>query len=525
MEAKQPENAKSAQPGVVLGGIGYKLLGAPLEVASSLLVNIMSGRILGPGKYGLVSLAGAAAGFVHMLINLGTTVAATRAAAQYEARSEIGRISALYRVLRFHRVIAGLGGVIALTLSARWLAQVVFRQDLLEDPLQAYAPSVLLGGVSTVILAIFAGLQKWKYHFYVGIAQSISVVALVYLFLKLDWGVSGVCLALALSAGVAWLTAELSARRIPALSKKETTRHAMRSELASALKFGLPLAAGDAGHFMLSWFDSVFLGMIRDIHQLSYYRASLAISSIIMMVPRLLQAVLFPAVTATSGSGDAASVRKTFSFLVKYFAATLVPLGLGIALLSEQLLGGIYGTEYAGGAPALSVLGLVFTARGVSVVIYLSLVASMGRSDYQGVVMGLSMVSNVGLNLLLIPRYGAVGAAFAMAGTQLVGWCSSLILLRKAAGYNLLWFPWAALGKVFLAVCGAGVVGAFFRESVRIDNLLVTAAIGLVVAVAYTGALWLLRFVTAEESALMRRGLNQTAFGQWLAEFRDSRDM
>ncbi len=523
MNLSESDDATSPQLGTILAGLGYKALAAPVEVASGLLVNVMSGRGLGPGRYGLVALAGAAVGFVHMLINLGTTVSATRAAAQHDARGETGRISALYRALRTHRMIAGAAGAIALALSAGWLSRVIFHQNALEGPIQAYSLSVLLAGVSVMILAVFAGLQKWNYYFYVSITRSISVAALVYLFLRLEWGVSGVCLALALSSGVAWLAAELSARQIPALAKRDASRQLICSELVSAFKFGLPLAAGEAGYFVLSWFDTVFLGMIRDIHELSYYRASLAIASAIMVIPNLLRAVLFPAVTAGYTSGGTESARKSFSFLLKYFAGTLVPLGIGIALLRQQLLGGVYGVEYARGAPALSVLGPVFAVRGVSVVIYLSLVAGLGRSGYQGIVMGLGMASSVGLNLLLIPRYGAVGAALAMAITQLVGWCSSLVLLRRCTGCTLVWFPWAALGKILIAASVVSATVALIRDIASIESLLTTAVVGLCAYAAYAVLLWLLRFVTPEESALMRRGLNQTTFGQWLKGFRAAR--
>ena len=519
----ESDDAISPQPGAILAGIGYRALSAPIEVASRLLVNVMSGRGLGPARYGLVALAGAAVGFVHMLVDLGTTVSATRAAAQYEARGETGRISALYRVLRTHRMIVGSAGAIGLALAAGWLARAIFHQDTLLGPIQAYSPSVLLGSVSVVILAVFAGLQRWDYYFYVSLTQSISVVALVYLFLRLGWGVSGVCLALALSSGATWLTAELSARRIPTLGERDASRRLMCSEFLSALKFGLPLAAGAAGYFVLSWFDTVFLGMIRDIHELSYYRASLAISSTIMVVPNLLRAVLFPAVTAGYASAGTESARKSFSLLLKYFAVTLVPLGVGIALLPQQLLGGVYGTEYAQGAPALSVLGPVLAARGMSVVIYLSLVAGLGRSDYQGIIMGLGMATSVGLNLLLIPRYGAIGAALAMGGTQVVGWCSSLTLLHRCTGCTLRWFPWAALGKVLLAVSIVGAAVALLRDIAGIDSLLTTIAAGSCAYAAYASLLWLLRFVTPEESALMRRGLDQTAFGQWLKQLRAAR--
>jgi O-antigen/teichoic acid export membrane protein len=96
-----------------------------------------------------------------------------------------------------------------------------------------------------------------------------------------------------------------------------------------------------------------------------------------------------------------------------------------------------------------------------------------------------TLVLNIVLNVALIPRYGAVGAAVALVVSQLCGLVSCLVLLfRRYSGF----FPLRSV--TVLPLCAAAALGAeLLLEPVPwIPRIFIALAIFLGVAVA-TGAL------------------------------------
>ena len=111
-----------------------------------------------------------------------------------------------------------------------------------------------------------------------------------------------------------------------------------------------------------------------------------------------------------------------------------------------------------------------------------------------------SLVVNVGLNLVLIPAYGYLGAAWATDLTELALLVTGWVMVRRVLGP----VPVARLSwRIFLAGLLMGAALYFFR-SAHGWQVLLAILVGMVV---YGGGLVLFRALEPDEIALARRAL------------------
>jgi O-antigen/teichoic acid export membrane protein len=143
-----------------------------------------------------------------------------------------------------------------------------------------------------------------------------------------------------------------------------------------------------------------------------------------------------------------------------------------------------YGSRYSSSALYLSILAVGYYARaalglnGMTLMVY-------GRVRTLTFINVLAMVFNIAINLVLIPRYGAVGAAAGTATTLVLHNVLLQIALRTATGIRLL----ASASLRPLAVLGGCVaVLALLREFADGHPYVSVALAALATAVTLAGA-------------------------------------
>ena len=120
--------------------------------------------------------------------------------------------------------------------------------------------------------------------------------------------------------------------------------------------------------------------------------------------------------------------------------------------------------------------------------------------DEQGFIVRLGLIGvllNIGLNFLLIPRYGAIGAAFANSGSQLV---SGVVGITYSTRRLNLTFPLRSLGRIGMAALSAAAVA--WLISVWLGGLVLAIGSGILV---YPVMLRLFAALETSDHALLSR--------------------
>ena len=107
-----------------------------------------------------------------------------------------------------------------------------------------------------------------------------------------------------------------------------------------------------------------------------------------------------------------------------------------LSLLAKPLITGLYGPSFAQAVPSLWILlvGIVLLAPGKIVVSHL---AAVGKSQYVSYLALAGLGLTLALDLLLIPRYGIIGASVASAAAYGASGIASLFWLKRETGLGI----------------------------------------------------------------------------------------
>jgi PST family polysaccharide transporter len=185
-----------------------------------------------------------------------------------------------------------------------------------------------------------------------------------------------------------------------------------------------PLVLASSMSLLNMRIDQVFLGKMMDNSTVGFYSAAVRIAEIWLLVPAVFGQVLFPVIVSAKEKGEEEYRRRIFQ-IFRIMLALTIPVALGISVFADEIIALVYGPGFAG---AGSILSIQIWTGAPSLFLFVFgqvfYVEKMVRTHLYAAVF--QPISNICLNLLLIPRFGAQGAAVA---TMLTAFGSHLITM------------------------------------------------------------------------------------------------
>jgi O-antigen/teichoic acid export membrane protein len=155
--------------------------------------------------------------------------------------------------------------------------------------------------------------------------------------------------------------------------------------------------------------DQVFLKYFVSESAVGFYSAAVRLSEAWLFIPGMICTSIFPAIVnahKTSMELLEARMQKLYSLMFYISAAIVIPICIGAPLIIRLL----YGAAYVSSVPMLQIYIISIIGNFMTTALSQYLFV-MHRLTLSFMVHFLGMAINVGLNLYVIPRYGALGAA------------------------------------------------------------------------------------------------------------------
>ena len=190
------------------------------------------------------------------------------------------------------------------------------------------------------------------------------------------------------------------------------------------LKDSWPLLLSGATVVLYMRMDIVMVKLLSGEREAGMYAAAVRISEMGYFIPGALASSVLPWLLRSRGQGSGA-YRGALQHYFDLSAALGYCIAVPTALLGPWLAPFLYGGEYAGAGAVLQwhALAAVFVFSGVARSQYLT---NEGRQRFSLMTTLLGAVVNFGLNWLLIPGHGAMGAAWAtLAAYGVAAWGAS----------------------------------------------------------------------------------------------------
>jgi len=324
----------------------------------------------------------------------------------------------------------------------------------------------------TVPLAVLRAREQLGTYLQLTGLQVIAIPLLTILFVViLAWGPTGWMLAYALSASA------LLIRGFVAI------RHEWRWQfnaglLRDALTLGLPLVPHGASHWALAASDRAILGAFLPSAEVGAYYAAFLFSLPVNLVAIAMSQATQPVFGEAAVSPDA---RSKLSYLSATQAAVVGWTATVVALVGQPIIRLAFPTEYAPAADYVPWLALGAALFGLYLMPMNAISITAGRTALVWLITVTAALSNVALNILLVPRFGAIAAAINTTigyGMLLIGvFLYSRVVCQPPIRYEL---PRTALE--LLVIAGAGAIGIALVPADSVAGLIGRTGIAALIA-------------------------------------------
>ncbi len=198
--------------------------------------------------------------------------------------------------------------------------------------------------------------------------------------------------------------------------------------LGEELRFGGRAILGTLAERLQFRADAFLVNAIRGVRETGVYSVTSGLAETLWYVPNALGTVMFSrAVDPTADAGRIAAV------LTRTTIAVAIATSIPAFILGPRLVEIVYGAEFGAAGDALRLIlpGIV----AYSVVAVLSrYIVGQGRPGTGTAVLLIGLALNVGSNLILIPRFGILGAAASSSISYAVTALLTLIVFRRLSG-------------------------------------------------------------------------------------------
>lgn len=440
-EALRVRLARSPGLAGILANTGWLVGDRVVRLGMGMLVGVWVARYLGPEGFGLFSYVQAVAALFGGFATLGLDyILVGRLVKEPAARD---RLMGTALGLRLAGAVAALGS-----------------SCLLVALVKPGATFILLLAAILGSGAVFQALDVIDLWFQSRVQSKFTVLAKNSAFLVLAGTKVGLVLARAPLVAFAWATfAEVALGAVLLLAAylrtgEDPRRWRFDANLAHDLMRGAwPLILAGLAVMVYLRIDQIMLERLGTQRAVGLYAASCRLAEVWFFVPVAVVSSVMPSLVAAKAEGQAAFLRrylKFFRIMLLLAFAIVVPM----ALFAQPLVLLLFGPAYAEAGPILAVQiwTSIFVFQGVAqgpwFVIENQTMLTLKRNLAGAVV-------NIGCNLVLIPRFGGLGAAFSSLAGQFV--CNVLVNALDARTRPLFWMSLGLPGPNFATPSGRGV--------------------------------------------------------------------
>ena len=466
-----------------LRGSSLLLMGQIFSKGANFAIQIMIVRYLSQADYGAFAYALSIVAMAGSFITFGLDRAVTRFVPIYHEQHDYKRLFGT--LLMVISLIVSLG--LAIVLLFYSLQATVIQSYLDNDVvltlllfLILLAPVQAMDDLLVGMFAVFSSSRSifFRKHVLAPGLRLIVVLALMFSGSNVFFLAGGYVLTGA--AGVLFYIVLL----INLLHKQGLFHHFNLKTIVvpwrGILAFTIPLLTSDLVYVVMNSMDAVLLEYFHGTVDVAALRAVQPTARLNQMVLMSFGLLFTPAAARLFARNDREGIRNLYWQNAAWTAVGSFPIFVLTFSVARSVTLLLYGERYESSAIILALLSLAYYfnaalgQNGLTLKVF-------GKVRYIVIINLLAVVANFGVNLILIPRYGALGAAIGTTTTLVLHNILKQVGLRLGTGINL--FEWRYL-TVYLTItiCAGGLfIVQWWVDAPIYINILLAAIASLIV--------------------------------------------
>ncbi len=437
----------------VVRGVGWNFIGVFGTLTINFIYTLVIARIVSPDDFGRLTFLLQLLATIILLSTMGFEYAINKFIPIHRVENQPGKTADMIRKM----FLLKLGVILSLSLIFFFGSDIIAQHVFAKSGLSFYIKMVAIILIPYGFEGIFRPLLVSYYEQKVA---NLSIISARFLNLIL-----ATALILMLSDISGGLYAELiSWSLFLAIILVESKRKVFTAKVApekvnlrTVMKFSSILYAYAIMNVLLGQqLDIILLGRFQPDAEVGFYFIGYNLSFLAVSIFNLALAggITLTFFSELYAKKDFDGLRKTYTVFFEYNYFAIIPIAVGGIIVGKELIELLYPSDYVAAVPILTIFFVSFC------VIKLGGITStfMSAMEREKALVGsrtIFGITNLVLDLFLIPGYGAIGAAIAtsIAGVLGIGYESYVVHKLVRPDY-----PARFLGKVLLASLVMGIV-------------------------------------------------------------------
>jgi O-antigen/teichoic acid export membrane protein len=442
---------------------------------------VLIGRYLGTTGFGHFSFILAFVGIFQLLTDMGVRNVLIRDIAI--DREYFAKRLGVARTLMWILAAISMGCIVL-------LAHLLTLTDEVRQATYLAGLAVILTFYGLSYSAVLRAFEEMEWDILGFVLHKVIFMGCIWLVLNTDWGLRGVFGAMLAANGCQYLYYWALVRVRHGRARLSFDVHAGWALFVDAIPLGIAEVLR-----RLTWqVDKLLLAALGTPVAVGLFSAAYKFLEAMNPFTVNLTLPLFP-VFSRLARISSSKLFDAYEQSLKFLYAMGFPVGVILFVLSDRIVPLLFGAAYRDASQVLSILAPVVILL-LPTSVYGYIFTALGRQRlYMGCAVA-ALVTNIGLDLLLIPTYGYIGAAAGTLVAEAVLFLSGLLMLQRlgspVAGMKLIWRP--LLASLALGGC------CWLAQDMALAGVLVGVVGGLA---AYASVLLLLQTFTQQEMALM----------------------
>lgn len=394
-------------------GTSWVLLGQIFIAGFGFITYVFLARWLEPAAYGLVPLTLTIIAVFGMFANFGIGLSTSKHISEYYPtdKSIVGSIMQAGLVLK---IILGLAVSVACFIFAEKLAAFMNSPKLV--PLLKIAPvAIFFSSLLEFSKSIFQGFQKFKFVTLASFLQSLTAAVVALGLVYLGYGVIGAIIGFTVSfVIVSFITTGIV---FWSFYRKLPRAHAIM--YGKVFNYSIPLLISFVSYFIYTKLDILMVGYFVNSAEVGFYSIAQKTMTTMLMPVVALGTTVTPMVVSLYAEKNLNQLRQLFLNFLKYSSLFVLPIIFGLIALSKVFVNIIFGEAYLPVVILIITLSIYLLTKTLGLLGGPYLIAFNQARTY-AIGTAIAALGNLGLNLLLIPKYHALGAAIATITTHAI---------------------------------------------------------------------------------------------------------
>lgn len=406
----------------IFANIFWAMTGKIINMSAALLVGILVARYLGPENYGLMNYVISYVSIFTILANFGLDNIEIRELSRQPEKKEY----ILGTCLRIRFVCASIATLLVVA------TLFMYKVDYFTAIMILLYTSTLFTSCFNIVRNYFTSIVKNEYIVKAEITRTLigALIKIILLWMKVPleyFIIATIFDTILVASGYC-----LSYRKI--VGKISDWKYD-KTIVFFLLKESFPLVLSGAAVIIYQRIDQVMIGSMIDNESVGYFATAGKFVDLVLFLPSVLTQTITPILVRTRENGTLQEYNKKKHQFVSIVVWVSILLAGIVSLLAYWLVYLTYGVKYLMAVPVLQIMAWKTVGMALS--------SSVGQIIIMEGIQKWAVIRNVmgclvciGLNLLVIPKYGIVGSAWVTIATVFIS--GSLANIFIPPYYNML---------------------------------------------------------------------------------------